>query len=73
MAHYFPREKEFKPDRTPTVVEITARIMMNGKHCQPGEQVTVPMCDALYVQSMGRCRILKQPPLEEQNANNESP
>ena len=52
------REKEWKPDLTPTVVLITERVMCGGHHWKPGDKITCSRQDALDLVGVKRGQII---------------
>ena len=52
------REKEWKPDLTPTDVLITRPVMCEGKPRKPGDKITCSRQDALVLVGVKRGQII---------------
>ena len=55
---YREKDREWKPDLTPTVVHITARVMCGGQPWKPGDKITCSRQDALTLVDLKRGEIV---------------
>lgn len=55
---FYEKAQEWKPDLTPTIVRITARVMVGGQPWKPGDTITCSRQDAYVLQDLKRGEII---------------
>lgn len=55
---FYERITDWKPNLTPTMIEITRPCMISGQRREVGEVMSVSYQDALQVADLKRCKII---------------